>query len=262
MVERATYMRVYAGSSPTSADHRKEAASCSLNDVKRNDKVKKKKKKKSLLLRNVPPPVARYFHCRNELSCHDGVILKNDCIIIPSALRKMILEKIHSSHLGITGCLRRARENVYWLNMTNDIREYVPLCSTCRSYEIANAKEPLVPLDIPDRPWAKVGINLFSLSNQDCLITVDYFSSFFEVDKLKDTTSMTVITKLKAHFARYGSPEVVVSDNGPQFSCLNFNIFAKKWDFEHHPSSPSNSKANGKAEAAVKVAQNLMKKTH
>ena len=37
VVERATYMRVYAGSSPTGADHRKElksALSCSLNDVK------------------------------------------------------------------------------------------------------------------------------------------------------------------------------------------------------------------------------------
>ena len=144
--------------------------------------------------------------------------------------------------------------------MTNDIKEYVSLCSTCKSYETANAKEPLLPHDIPDRPWAKAGIDLFSLNNQDYLITVDYFSGFSEVDKLKDTTSMTVITKLKAHFARYGSPEVVVSDNGPQFSCLNFNIFAKKWDFEHRPSSPGNSKANGKAEAAVKVAKNLMKK--
>ena len=49
VVEWATYMRVYAGSSPTSADHRKEliqASSCSLNDVKRNDKVKKEQKKK------------------------------------------------------------------------------------------------------------------------------------------------------------------------------------------------------------------------
>ena len=37
VVERATHMRVYAGSSPTGADHRKElisALSCSLNDVK------------------------------------------------------------------------------------------------------------------------------------------------------------------------------------------------------------------------------------
>ena len=37
VVERATYIQVYAGSSPTGADHRKElksALSCSLNDVK------------------------------------------------------------------------------------------------------------------------------------------------------------------------------------------------------------------------------------
>ena len=194
------------------------------------------------------------------MSCHDGVILRGDRIVIPQSLRKAMLEKIHSSHLGITGCLRRARDNVYWPNMTNDIREYISLCPTCRSYETANAKEPMIPHDVPDRPWAKVGTDLCHFNNNDYLVTVDYFSGFFEIDKLKDTTSQTVITKLKAHFARYGIPETIVSDNGPQFSCLDFATFAAKWEFKHCPTSPGNSKGNGKAEAAVKIAKSLLRK--
>ena len=71
---------------------------------------------------------------------------------------------------------------------------------------------------------------------------------------------MTVKTKLKTHFAQYGFPEVIISDNGPKLSFLNLTIFSKRWDFEHHLSSPCNSKANGKAESAVKVAKNIIKK--
>ena len=65
--------------------------------------------------------------------------------------------------------------------MTNDIKDYISLCSICRNYDTANAKEPLVPHDVTDRSWAEVGIDLFSLNSEDYLITVDYFSGFFKL---------------------------------------------------------------------------------
>ncbi|XP_028416747.1 uncharacterized protein K02A2.6-like [Dendronephthya gigantea] len=69
-----------------------------------------------------------------------------------------------------------------------------------------------------------------------------------------------IILKLKNHFARYGCPERVISDNGPQFSAEEFVTFADTWNFEHLTSSPGNSKANGKAESAVKMAKRLIRK--
>ena len=63
------------------------------------------------------------------------------------------------------------------------------------------------------RPWEKVGTDLFEFKNKNYLITVDYYSSFWEVDKLPDTKAKTVILKLKSHFARYRCPDKVVSDN-------------------------------------------------
>ncbi|KAL8613325.1 hypothetical protein ACOMHN_052565 [Nucella lapillus] len=65
---------------------------------------------------------------------------------------------------------------------------------------------------------------------------------------------------MKHHFARHGMPDVVISDNGPQFSSQLFKVFARSWGFTHKTSSPGHSQANGSAEAAVKVAKNLMKK--
>ena len=71
-------------------------------------------------------------------------------------------------------------------------------------------------------------MDLFELGNQHFLITVDYFSNFWEVDKLERTTSKEVIRKMKYHFARYGIPSTVVSDNGPQFTSEEFKTFAKE----------------------------------
>ena len=148
------------------------------------------------------------------LTVTDGIILKGDRVVVPQSMRKTLKEKLHSSHLGITGCVRRGRECLYWPNMAHDIKDFISKCPVCREMESGNVKETLMPHDIPDRPWSKVGSDLFSLAGinrdrQDYLITVDYFSSFYEVDRLPDTTASTVIGKLKQHFARFGLPETV-----------------------------------------------------
>ena len=168
--------------------------------------------------------------------------------------------QIHSSHLGIGSCLRRARESLFWPGMSAEIKEMITACETCRTYETTPQKETLMPHEVTSRPWEQVGADLFTLNGTEYLVTSDYYSNFFEIDRLPNTRSSTVITKLKNHFARYGCPERVISDNGPQFYSDEFVQFAKQWDFVHRTSSPGNSKANGKAESAVKTAKKLLRK--
>lgn len=64
-----------------------------------------------------------------------------------------------------------------------------------------------------------------------------------------------VIRALKQHFARFGIPSAVVSDNSPQFILQEFKNFARNWYFIHDPRSPYHPNANGKAESAVKAAK-------
>ena len=118
----------------------------------------------------------------------------------------------------------------------------------------------MMPHKLPSRPREKVGTYVFSLDVGDHLITVDYLSNFWDVDKLPDTKSSTVIRKLKAHFAGTGSPNYAVSDGGPQYVSEDFKRFAQEWDFVHVSSSPHHRNANGKAEAAVKMAKRTMRK--
>lgn len=201
-----------------------------------------------------------YFSFQEELSYQDGILFRGERVVIPDALRRDITCRLHSSHLGIEGCLRRARECVYWLGINDQIKTYVNKCDICRSVDFKQQKETLLSHEVPNRPWAKVGTDLFCFDNKDYLVTVDYYSNFWEIDYLADTKSTTVITKLKAHFARQGIPDVVISDNGPQFSSLEFQRFSERWEFLHKTSSPGHPQSNGKAESAVKTVKRLLLK--
>ena len=208
----------------------------------------------------MPEEIAVYFKHRDELAVEEGLIFRGDRLIIPRGIRKEIKEALHGAHTGIEGSLRRARECVYWPGMTKDMREFVSACEICSAEGRAQTKETLMSHEITSRPWEKVGIDLFELGKQHFLITVDYFSNFWEVDRLERMTTREVIRRLKYHFARYGIPSTVVSDNGTQFTSEEFEKFAKEWDFETRRSSPGHQQANGMAESAVKTAKQLIRK--
>lgn len=210
---------------------------------------------------SIPTSVLPYFSYKDELSLQDGVIYRGERVVIPVSLRRDIKIKVHAGHLGINACLRRARDLVFWPGMSAEIRQFVETCGVCATYADKQAPTPLHLNEVPSHPWQKVGTDIFTWAGRNYMVTVDYFSKFFELDYLQDMTSSTVISKIKHHFTRHGIPDVLVSDNGTPYTSAEFAKFTKKWNFGHETISPGNSKANGAAEAAVKTAKRLMRKS-
>ena len=92
------------------------------------------------------------------------------------------------------------------------------------------------------------------------LLIVDYCSRFIEISKLNRTTADEDIVHTKSTSARHRIPEIVVSDNGPQYSSEAFAKFAHKYQFDHVTSSPCHPQSNGEAECAVQTVKRLLKK--
>ncbi len=84
----------------------------------------------------------------------------------------------------------------------------------------------MIPSDVPERPWQTVGSVRFELNVSNYLLVVDYLSAFVEIAKLNNTSSASIVNNLKSIFARHGFPEIVVTDNGPQYSSQTFTAFA------------------------------------
>ena len=188
--------------------------------------------------KSLPSQVLPYFSLRDELTVEHDLIFRGERVVIPTNLRPLMKQKIHCSHMGTESCLRRARDCIFWPGMSSEIRQLVEACETCQKFSAAQPKETLQSHAVPSRPWEKIAIDLFTYKDMEFLITVDYYSNFFEIDKLSTTTAPAVITKLKCHFARYGCPGTVISDNGPQFACKAFSILPKCGSLITVPSAP------------------------
>ena len=203
--------------------------------------------------------VLNYWLERATLTVEDGLLLKDSRLVIPATLRNDVLAKLHEGHQGVVKCKARARQSVWWPGLSQQINDMVLKCRTCIQ-ERHNHNEPLMPSEHPDRPWQRLGADLFELGGKTYLLVVDYFSRYIEIALLSHTRSTDIITHLKSIFARHGIPEVMMSDNGPQFSGQAFALFAAAYGFRHVTSSPRFPQSNGEAERAVQTVKNLLKK--
>ena len=168
-----------------------------------------------------------YWSYKEDLSVINGIIFKGERIVIPMKMRTDILKKLHQSHMGIEKTKLRARETVFWPGINRQIEDMVKACETCLTNRSQQRREPLIPSEIADYPFQMVGTDLFYWNGQDFLLTVDYYSRYWEIERLYETQSVNIIKKLKMMFSRHGIPQMVRSDNGPQFISTEFKKFAK-----------------------------------
>ena len=87
-----------------------------------------------------------YWNCRDELTTDDGLVYRGHRLVIPAKERPNIVKRLHESHIGIEGTLRRARYIVYWPGITAQLKDYLSKCGICNSYRPEQCKEPLKAL--------------------------------------------------------------------------------------------------------------------
>lgn len=210
-------------------------------------------------LSNVPMDAREYVQVKSELSEHNGLVLRGSRIVVPRQMRGEILQKIHEGHQGLVKCRERACSSVWWPGLSTDINKLVTSCQVCCELKRTQQKEPLISTPLPERPWKRIAMDLCEHNHHNYLVISDYYSRFLEILQLPSTTSAQVIQRLKAVFARFGIPDEVVSDNGPQFSSAEFKECARQLDFKHCTSSPHHPQGNGHAERAVQTAKKILK---
>ena len=178
-----------------------------------------------------------YWNLRGELTVCDGLLFFGKRLVIPQSLQEETMQSLHQGHQGIQRCQLRATSCVWWPGISKDLERFVKQCLVCTKRSVPR-KEPMIPSELPTYPWQKVGTNLFELKGATFLLVVDYFSRYVETTKLASTTSSAIISALKSIFARFGIPEIVLSDNGPQFVSMEMKEFSELYRFQHNTSSP------------------------
>lgn len=216
--------------------------------------------------KDVPDSIQPYWQYKEDYSTRNGLVFRNDRILIPRRLRNQIIEKLHQSHSGIEATMKLARDTVFWPGLNDQIRQKVQHCNVCAKFSSNQLAQPMQSHQIPSYPYQKLSMDLCEVElgarKTVYLITVDHYSDYFDIDELTSLTTAAIVKACKRNFARFGKPQFVSTDNGTQFLSDEFRQFAQAWGFQHTVSAPYHQQANGKAESAVKIAKLLVKKAY
>ena len=124
-------------------------------------------------------------------------------------------------------------------------------CVTCQQTWNVPTVAPLMPWVWPRSPWNRIHIDFAQKDKQDFLVIVDAHSKWPEIIMMNSTTTSATIRVLRDLFSKYGIPNQVVSDNGPQFSSEEFRHFLKMNGVKQVLVAPYHAASNGAAERMV-----------
>ena len=201
-----------------------------------------------------------FFTRREELSVEDGCLLWGRRVIIPPKFRRRLLQDLHQEHPGIGRMKALARSYLWWPGLDADIDAEVKSCSACQVVRQDPTAAPLIPWEWPERVWERVHLDFAEKGGQQFLLVVDGHSKWLEVFLMMDVKTARTVEALRSLFARFGVPEVVVTDNGPTFTSSEFSDFLKKNGVKHKRTPPYHSASNGQVERCVRtLKENLIK---
>lgn len=152
--------------------------------------------------------------------------------------------------MGNVKCRERAKCSVWWPGLSSEIRQMVSNCTHCQESKPTQKREPLLATTLPSRPWERIKADICELNNQNYLVVVGHVSRYIKLAHLKNMSSETIVANLRNVCVRWGCPNKLVTDNGPQFSGRTFMQFVKDYDIKHISTSPHYPLANGEAKRA------------
>ena len=123
---------------------------------------------------------------------------------------------------------------MWWPSLDRVIENCAKQCVSCQENQKNPPKAQLHPWETAIHPWDRLHLD-FAGPYQDYmwLIVVDACSKWPEVISMTSTRAERTIHVLRQLFARFGLPNYIVTDNGPQFAADEFRQFCSNNDIFH-----------------------------
>ena len=99
------------------------------------------------------PQLKEYAKMFEALSVIDGVVCREDRIVIPGPLQKQVVDIAHEAHQGITKTKQYVRATMWFPRMDVMIEERLRSCTLCQAATASLHKEPIHPTTMPRQPW-------------------------------------------------------------------------------------------------------------
>ncbi len=177
---------------------------------------------------------------------------------VPLGMRQEIVRTAHLStgHCATNKTLKKLQEAYWFPQMRKYVDHFISNCIPCL-FNKRKAGKPegflhpipkgIVPLETLHLdhvgPFVKS-----KRGNLHILVVVDAFTKFTFLRAVKSTKAKLVIEYLRDIFATYGSPKVVITDQGTAFTSHDFGRFCEQNFIQHIPVAVATPRANGQVE--------------
>ncbi|XP_025206005.1 uncharacterized protein K02A2.6-like [Melanaphis sacchari] len=156
-----------------------------------------------------------------------------------------------------------ARSYVWWPNIDLDIEKFIKTCTECQcnQNDKSTREKVYISWENSSESWKRIHIDLLEINQVKLIIIIDSFSKWIECFALGSTTVTRVIDVLDDCFSHFGSPDIIVADNGLPFGENEFKTFCEKNYIKLVHSPPYNPESNGLAERGVQTIKKLLIKS-
>ena len=210
------------------------------------------------------PILEPYRRFQNELTDHEGIILRETRIVLPKSLQRRALQIAYEGHLSVEKCKGLLRQKVYWITMKSVIESHIEKCLECQTNSRMPDPEPIKTSILPEHVWDELAMDLFgSLPSEEYLFAIeDIYSRYPFVDIMKIATAPSIKNKLERLLAIFGYPYKIRSDNGPPFQSEALKLYFENADIKHIKITPRYPQAKVIVERFIQVIAKTIKTTH
>ena len=170
---------------------------------------------------------------------------------VPEEGRAEVLAEYHDrrGHPGVSKTVQFLRNHFVWPNMKKDVQKWCTSCDACQRVQAGGTTELTNEVTTqPERPLDEITMDLVKLEERQLLVIECALSRLVDAYLLPSKASEGVHRAYMSFMRRYGTPQVVRSDNGLEFTTLD--AASTELGFEWIRSSPHNPRSNGKCERA------------
>ena len=185
---------------------------------------------------DLPEALRPFWQYREDLILVDGVIMKDNRILIPPSLRADTLRALHAAHQGVSRMSSRAHGTVFWPSLTKDLSRTRSTCRDCWRITPSQPTTPPVVPQLPTRPFQAIAADFFALRETGYLVIVDRFSGWSHI-VASLSGARGFCRALLSYFSTFGVPEELSTDGGPEFTAQETTVFLERWGVRHRLSS-------------------------
>jgi transposase InsO family protein len=190
-------------------------------------------------------------------------------MVVPPEEQADVLQQEHdeSGHFGHLKTLERVRLKYFWPKMSSQVKKYCNRCDVCQASKTRTvANKP--HMGQPKRaefPWQFVSVDFLGplirskTGKLHLLVVTDWFSKYVILQPMRAAEAKSLVKFMEEQvFLVFGVPEVLVSDNGSQFTSKHFASLLEKYQVHHfkgaayHPQSNPAERINKVINASLR----------